>query len=128
MHELTARSEQERRTLIADFLTSTIGDDPDFAAIRQNLTPVLPDDAEPPQVEAWLELASLVQDDTFRAAVRRMAAGYRTIAAGAPLLHDPELRDRLIELRRTEAGPHWDRYLELVAIVNGWAAPSRIAG
>ena len=125
MHELTARSEQERRTLIADFLTSTLGDDPDFAAIRQNLTPVLPDDAEPRQVEAWLELASLVQDDTFRAAVRRLAAGYRAIAAGGP---DPRLRDRLIELRRTEAGPHWDRYLELVAVVNGWAAPSRIAG
>ncbi len=128
MHELTARSSQERDTLITDFLTSTLGDDPGFAAIRQNLTPVLPDDAEPRQVKAWLELASLVQDDTFRAAVRRLAAGYRTIAAGEPLRHDPELRDRLIELRRTEAGPHWQRYLELVAIVNGWAAPSRIAG
>lgn len=130
MHELTARSAQERQALITDFLTSTLGDDPGFAAIRQNLTPVLPDDADSRQVEAWLELASLVQDDTFRAAVRRMAAGYRTIAAAAdaPLLHDPELRDRMIELRRAEAGPRWHRYLELVAVVNGWAAPSRMAG
>ncbi|MEU4601385.1 MerR family transcriptional regulator [Kribbella sp. NPDC023972] len=128
MHELTARSAQERRTLIADFLTSTLGDDPDCAAIRQNLTPVLPDDAEPRQVEAWLELASLVQDDTFRSAVRRMAAGYRVIMAAAPLQHDPEVQGRLIELRRTEADRRWERYLELLAVVNGWAAPSRVAG
>jgi hypothetical protein len=128
MHDLTAQSERERRTLIADFLTSTLGDDHDFAAIRQNLTPVLPDDADARQIEAWLELAALVQDDDFRAAVRRMAAGYRALVTDGPLRHDPELRGRLIELRRTEAGPHWPRYLELLAVVNGWAAPSRIAG
>lgn len=128
MHELTARSAQERRSLITDFLTSTLGDDPALAAARQNLTPVLPDDAGPAQVDAWLELAALVQDDVFRAAVRRMAVGYRAIVADAPLQLDPELRDRLIALRRTEADPRWHRYLELVAVVNGWAAPSRIAG
>jgi DNA-binding transcriptional MerR regulator len=128
MHKLTAQSERERRTLIADFLTSTLGDDPAFAAIRQNLTPVLPDDADARQVEAWLELAALVQDDDFRAAVRRMAVGYRALIADGPLWHDPEFRGRLIELSRTEAGPRWPRYLELLAVVNGWAAPSRIAG
>jgi hypothetical protein len=57
-----------------------------------------------------------------------MATGYRAIATDTPLRHDPEFRDRLIELRRTEAGPRWDRYLELLAVVNGWAPPSRIAG
>ena len=128
MHDLTARSEQERRTLIADFLTSTLGDHPDFAAVRQNLTPVLPDDPDAQQVEAWLELVGLVQDDIFRASVRRLAVGYRAIAGDDPLLPDPELRGRLIELHRTEADPRWHRYLELVAVVNGWAAPSRRAG
>lgn len=120
MHDLTARSEQERRTLIADFLSSTLGDDPDFAAIRQNLTPELPDDADVPQVEAWLELAALTQDEEFRAAVRRLAAGYREIGSA------PEVRGQLIELR--DRDPRWHRYLELLAVVNGWAAPSRIAG
>jgi DNA-binding transcriptional MerR regulator len=124
MHDLTARSEQERHTLIADFLTSTLGDDPGFAAIRQNLTPVLPDDASAEQVEAWLELVALTQDEAFRASVRRMATGYRVLADR----HEPDLRDRLIELRRTEADPRWDRYLELLATVNGWAPPSRMAG
>jgi DNA-binding transcriptional MerR regulator len=128
MHKLTAQSEAERRALIADFLTSTIGDDPVFAAVRQNLTPELPTDASADQVEAWLELAALAQDDDFRTAVRRMAAGYRAIVADAPspLQHGPELRGRLVELR--EADPRWHRYLQLLAIVNGWAAPSRMAG
>lgn len=129
MHELTARSGEERRALITDFLTATLGDDPDLAAMRQNLTPVLPDDADGQQVEAWLELAALVQDDTFRAAVRRMAAGYREIVrSGAPLRYDQALHGRLTKLLRTEGDPRWLRYLELVAVVNGWAAPSRMAG
>ena len=33
----------------------------------------LPNDPEPHQVEAWVELAELVQDADFRASVRRMA-------------------------------------------------------
>jgi hypothetical protein len=37
------------------------------------MRPELPDDPEPDQVEAWVELAELVQDLDFRASVRRMA-------------------------------------------------------
>ena len=128
MQEMTAQSEEARRALIADFLASTLGEEPDFAAIRQNLTPVLPEDADARQVEAWLELAGLAQDDDFRAGVRRIAVGYRVLVADGPLWHDPALRGRLIELCRTEADPRWPRYLELLAVVNGWDAPSRIAG
>jgi DNA-binding transcriptional MerR regulator len=125
MHDLTARSEEERRALIADFLSSTLGDDPALAAVRQNLTPVLPEDASPLQIEAWLELAALAQDDDFRASLRRLAVGYRLLAANEPLRHDVEFRGRLMELHRTEADPRWPRYLELLADVNGW---SRLAG
>ncbi|WP_460661559.1 MerR family transcriptional regulator [Kribbella swartbergensis] len=125
MHILSARSDDERRTLIADFLTSILGDDPDFAAIRRNLTPELPDDADAEQVEAWLELAVLTQDEDFRTGVRRMVAGYRTLAGD---WRNPELRGKLIELRRTEVDPRWHRYQELLAVVNGWAPPSRVAG
>ncbi|WP_433168805.1 MerR family transcriptional regulator [Kribbella sp. CA-247076] len=128
MHDLTTQSAAARRTLIADFLSSTLGDDPGLAAARQNLTPVLADDASPAQVDAWLELAALVQDDVFRAAVRRMSAGYRAVVGDTPLRPGRELRDRLIELRRTEADPRWHRYVELVAVVNGWEPPSRRAG
>jgi len=128
MHDLTAWSDEERRTVIADFLTSTLGDGPALAAVRQNLTPVLPDDADAEQIEAWVELVALVRDDSFRQAVRRLAAGYRAIAGDDPLRPDPELRGRLVRLRRTEADPRWLRYLELVAVVNGWMPPSRVAG
>jgi DNA-binding transcriptional MerR regulator len=126
IHLMTEQSEQDRRALIADFLSTTLnGVDP---AIRQNLTPVLPEDADPQQLEAWLELTALVSSPDFQESVRRLAAGYHALAGDDPLRADPEYRGRLIELRRTEAGPHWHRYLELVAVVNGWAPPSRVAG
>ncbi|MFC6156890.1 MerR family transcriptional regulator [Kribbella jiaozuonensis] len=125
--DMTAQFEQARQTLIADFLTSTLGDDPALAAARQNLTPVLAPDAQPEQVEAWLELAALASSEDFRAAVRRLTAGYQVLAGDNPLRADPELRARLIDLRRT-ADPRWHRYVELVAVVNGWAPPSRVAG
>lgn len=125
--DMTAHFEEARRTLIADFLTDTLGDDPALAAARQNLTPVLPVDAEPRQVEAWLELAALASSEDFRASVRRLTAGYRALAGDDPLRADPEVRGQLIELGRT-ADPRWHRYVELVAVVNGWAPPSRVAG
>ncbi|WP_371401794.1 MerR family transcriptional regulator [Kribbella sp. NBC_00662] len=125
--DMTAQFEQARQALIADFLTSTLGDDPALAAARQNLTPVLAPDARPEQVDAWLELAALVSSEDFRAAVRRLAAGFQVLAGDNPLRADPELRRQLIDLRRT-ADPRWHRYVELVAVVNGWAPPSRVAG
>ncbi|MFI5692476.1 MerR family transcriptional regulator [Kribbella sp. NPDC051586] len=124
---MTAHFEEARRMLIADFLTDTLGNDPALAAARQNLTPVLAPDAEPRQVEAWLELAELASAEDFRASVRRLAAGWRVLAGDDPLRVAPELRAQLIELRRT-ADPRWHRYVELVAVVNGWAPPSRVAG
>ncbi|WUJ69161.1 MerR family transcriptional regulator [Kribbella soli] len=124
---MTAHFEEARRTLIADFLTDALGDDPVLTAARQNLTPVLAPDAESRQVEAWLELVELASSEDFRASVRRLAAGWRVLAGDDPLRADPELRERLIELRRT-ADPRWHRYVELVAVVNGWAPPSRVAG
>lgn len=124
MHRLTAQTEAERRALIADFLAATLGDDPALAAARQNLTPVLPDDASAHQVQAWVELAALMQDAGFRASVRRMSAGYSALARDGALRADAAYRERLIELRRT-ADPRWSRYLDLLADINGW---SRLAG
>ncbi|TCC25627.1 MerR family transcriptional regulator [Kribbella speibonae] len=126
LHLMTEQSEQDRRALIDDFLSTTLGDaDP---AVRQNLTPVLPEDADAAQLAAWAELTALTTSEDFRASVRRLAVGYRALAGDDPLRADPAYRSRLIELRRTEAGPQWYRYQELVAVVNGWAPPSRIAG
>jgi DNA-binding transcriptional MerR regulator len=125
LHLMTETYEQDRRALIAEFLDATLADvDP---AIRQNVTPVLPDDADPAQLSAWTELSGLLADEGFRTSVRRIATGYRALAGDDPLRADPAYRGRLIELRRT-FDPRWDRYVELVAVVNGWAPPSRVAG
>lgn len=76
MHKLATLSEHQRQDLIDDFLDSAFGGreaDPGYAAFRRSMTPELPDDPEPRQVEAWVELAELTQDPDFRASVRRMA-------------------------------------------------------
>ncbi|MFJ2770870.1 MerR family transcriptional regulator [Streptomyces sp. NPDC087300] len=76
MHKLAKLSADERRRLIDDFL-GTVFDGlrthPAFAAVVRSMTPQLPDDPDPEQVEAWVELAELFQDEDFRATMRRMA-------------------------------------------------------
>lgn len=83
VYVMTEQSEQDRSALIADFLDTTLaGTAP---AVRQNLTPVLPEDAEPLQVEAWLELTTLVTAPDFRDSVRRLMAGYLALAGDDPV-------------------------------------------
>ncbi|MGZ0146342.1 MerR family transcriptional regulator [Kribbella sp. WER1] len=125
LHLMTEQSEQDRRALIADFLDATVGDT--THAIRQNLTPELPDNPTAAQLEAWRELSTFLTSDDFRTSVRRMATGYRALAGDNPLRPDPEYRARLRKLRDTEAGPTWYRYQELLATINEWA-PLRDAG
>ena len=76
MHKLAKLSDEERRRLVNDFIDDTFGGldaNPDFVAMMRSAMPELPDDPEPEQVDAWVELAELTQDPDFRAAVRRMA-------------------------------------------------------
>ena len=76
MHRLAKMSEVERQHLIDDFLDDTFGGtnaNPELVAMLRAMRPELPDDPEPHQVEAWVELAELVQDPDFRASVHRMA-------------------------------------------------------
>jgi DNA-binding transcriptional MerR regulator len=78
MHKLAKLSEHERLRLVEDFLDTVFGDAPEFVAVRRSMTPELPDNPEPEQVEAWVELAELSQDPDFRSTVRRMAEDYLT--------------------------------------------------
>lgn len=77
MHRLAQLSEDERRRLIGDFLDAVFGGladaVPAFAGVMRSMTPELPDNPEPEQVQAWVELAELSLDPDFRAFVRRMA-------------------------------------------------------
>ncbi len=77
MHKLATLSEQERRRLINDFVDSAfegLDVDPGFLTTLRNSVPELPDDPTQAQIDAWVELAELVQDDGFRADMRRAAA------------------------------------------------------
>jgi DNA-binding transcriptional MerR regulator len=76
MHQLAKMSDAERARLIQDFIDDTFGGtdaNPEFVEMLRAATPDLPDDPTPDQVQAWVELAELVQDPDFRASVRRMA-------------------------------------------------------
>lgn len=104
MHKLARLSENERRRLVDEFLDSVFGglDDPAVAGVRSSMTPELPGDAEPEQIEAWVELAELSQDPGFRAGMRRTARQYvadRAEGGGATVRRDA------VALVRDEAGP-----------------------
>ncbi|WP_433330893.1 MerR family transcriptional regulator [Spirillospora sp. CA-294931] len=75
MHKLAQLSDEERRRIIGDFIDEVFGDldvHPEFAAKMRAGMPDLPDDPEPEQVDAWVELAELVQDAGFKARIREM--------------------------------------------------------
>ncbi|WP_141579712.1 MerR family transcriptional regulator [Actinomadura sp. WMMA1423] len=76
MHKLARLSDEERRRIITDFIDETFAGldlHPGFAEKMRAALPELPDDPAPEQVDAWVELAELVGDPDYRAAVRRMA-------------------------------------------------------
>ncbi|MGW7417705.1 TIGR03086 family metal-binding protein [Streptomyces sp. NPDC054863] len=75
MTEIARMSAAERRAVIHDFVTGTLGE-LDVPAYRRGLlaaTPELPADPTDEQVDAWLELGGLVRDPALRAGLRRMA-------------------------------------------------------
>jgi DNA-binding transcriptional MerR regulator len=76
MHRLAQLSDDERKRIVADFLDHIFDGldiDPGFEARMRGAAPELPDDPTPEQVDAWIELAELVQDADFRATIRRMS-------------------------------------------------------
>src|SRR4029453_2358088 len=76
MHNLVKLSEVERRRIIHRFIDEEFGalaPNPDLVAMLRSAMPELSDDPTPEQVDAWVELAELVQDPDFKASVRRAA-------------------------------------------------------
>ncbi|MGW4061024.1 MerR family transcriptional regulator [Amycolatopsis sp. NPDC004747] len=149
VRELARLSELE---CVGEFLAEVMGDRPELAGIVRTLTPELPEDPSPGQLDAWIELAELTRDADFRAAVRRLvdrhegglrrdlAAEVReavapALAAGidpgspqAAAIVDGLGRDPA-ELRKwlgVVHDPRRERYLELLAVINGWAAPESL--
>ena len=79
MSKLARLSEEERNRILADYYDEVFGGldiDPEFERRMRSVTPDLPDDPTPEQVEAWIELAELVADPAFRGRVRGMAEAH----------------------------------------------------
>ena len=85
MHKLAQLSDDERKRIVADFLEEAFDGldmEPGFAERMRSATPELPDDPTPEQVDAWIELAELVQDPAFKASIRRMSEQHSAARAG----------------------------------------------
>jgi len=76
MNELARMSDEERQRILDDFFEEVFGPyelDPQFEQHMRSVRVELPDDPSTEQLEAWVELAKLVQDPDFRASVKRMS-------------------------------------------------------
>jgi DNA-binding transcriptional MerR regulator len=100
MNRLAHLSAAERQQIIDDYWSSTfegLDTDPAFASRMRSVRVDLPDDPTPAQVEAWVELAELVQDPSYRARVRQMAeAG--SGSSGGPSPAEAALYESVTEL------------------------------
>ena len=79
MHKLANLSAAERRRMITDFIDDTfagIDVSPDFLTMMRGAMPDLPEEPTREQIEAWVELAELVQDPGFRARLRQTATTF----------------------------------------------------
>ncbi|NBE96630.1 MerR family transcriptional regulator [Nonomuraea sp. K271] len=73
MHKLVSMSDEERERLVDDFwddVSDGLDVNPDFVGRLREIRPHLPEDPSAAQLEAWIELADLVQDEEFRGEVR----------------------------------------------------------
>jgi DNA-binding transcriptional MerR regulator len=77
MNKLARLSAAERRRIMEEFVEEMFHGldlvDPDIRERMRNTAVNLPDDPTPEQVDAWVELAEMVQDPAFRAQMRRAA-------------------------------------------------------
>ena len=94
MSELAHLSAEERRRIVAGFLDEVFDGldmEPGFVTRMRSAGPDLPDDPTQEQVDAWIELAELVQDDDFKAGIRRMSEQHaQQRAAGEAMRPDPD--------------------------------------
>lgn len=76
MNRLARLSAAERRRIVEDFMAEIFEGidtaDPDIRRRLRFTAAKLPDDPTPEQVDAWVELAELIQDPGFRAQMRQM--------------------------------------------------------
>ena len=122
MHKLAKLSDVERRRIIHEFIDEAFSDldaNPQFVAMLRMMTPDLPDDPSAAQVEAWVELAELVQDPDFKACIRRMAehqAAERADGDPGGLHHEltVKIAERVTEALAADIDPASERARQIV--------------
>src|SRR5690606_15030050 len=71
LQRLVTMSDAQREDLIDDFLAEVSRDMPtDVAERLRDAHPQLPADPSPEQLDAWIELSELLQDDDYRRVTR----------------------------------------------------------
>ncbi|NJP65689.1 MerR family transcriptional regulator [Streptomyces spiramenti] len=73
LHRLVTMSDEERVRLIEEFwadVSDGLNENPRFVAELNSAPPRLPDEPTPEQLDAWIELASMVSDPEVRRAIR----------------------------------------------------------
>ncbi len=111
MNDLTRLSAEERQHMIDDFVDAAFaGIDPGapgagIAQAMRSLPTQLPDDPTTEQVEAWIELAELVSEPSFRARVRAMA----TAGATEPAAEEPPVRPQRDRRTGRSGAGRWRR-------------------
>jgi DNA-binding transcriptional MerR regulator len=150
LQRLAALSSAGRAALVEDFL-STVFQRPDnrWAAARRSMVPELAESASVEQIEAWVQLAELAQDVAFRELMRELVDGYTGDAlrpdevvrvrrvVGPAVGLDPKSAEAaqyvaavgVVDVDRLAlaADARRETYFELLAVVNGWAAPDDTA-
>jgi DNA-binding transcriptional MerR regulator len=111
--KLTMLSDGERRRIVEDFIDEIfggLGGSPDLMDLKWCAMPELPEDPDPGQVAAWIELAELTQDPRFRAALRLTAEylaaeGARGDVTGLNVELGEVVRDVVLEARSAGVAP-----------------------
>ncbi|MEV6766599.1 MerR family transcriptional regulator [Streptomyces sp. NPDC051105] len=135
MNKLARLSAAERRRILEEFVEETLhGLDTVDPEIRKRMLATvaeLPEDPTPEQVDAWVELAEMVQDPDFRAQMRRATefnAADRgpDVPAGASLWFMKRLIDRVGEARRRGIAPEAPEADEVLRGLLGDADPAAV--
>ncbi|MFK0103777.1 MerR family transcriptional regulator [Streptomyces sp. NPDC091217] len=102
MHKLVSMSDDDRDRLIDrfwDFVTDGLEVHPGYVERLRSGRPHLPEEPSTEQLEAWIDLAEIVQDEEFRTTLRDFF--HRTFATEqGKLIASPEIMDRIERHRK----------------------------
>jgi DNA-binding transcriptional MerR regulator len=110
MHDLVSMSDDDRNRLLDEFwgeVTDGLTVHPAYVEHLHRMRPELPEEPSTEQLQAWIELADLVQDDDFRRSVRQFFhnafSSPRSLELTAPSMLERIEEHRLIEVEAAEA-------------------------